>query len=76
MNNTKYLYETMISAIVAYALMAVLAGSVLANDHAPYGTTWQIKCEQRGTGKEAQCWMVEIPNKPVPGIDVPFEVKK
>lgn len=33
MNNTKYLYETMIAAIIAYAIMAVIAGSALA-----YGT--------------------------------------
>lgn len=76
MNNTKYLYETMIGAIIAYAIMAVVAGSVLANDSTPYGTTWQIKCDQRGTGQQVQCWMVEVPNQPIPGIDVPFEEEK
>ena len=41
-------------------------------ERSPHGYTWQIKCEQKGTGQEVQCWMVEVPNKPVVGIDIPF----
>jgi len=38
----------------------------------PYGSTWQVKCEQSADGRDAQCWLVEVPNEPIEGIDIPF----
>lgn len=64
----------LMSTLVFVMLLGLDAA--VGSEDAPYGTTWQIKCDQQGTGKEAQCWMVEVPNQPVPGIDVPFEEKK
>ncbi len=51
-----------------------LAGTVFANEteRSPYGYTWQVKCEQSEDGREVVCWRVEVPNKPVAGIDIPF----
>lgn len=55
-------------------VLSVAAGfySALAFADEDYGSTWQIKCQQKGTGQEVVCWMVEVPNKPVEGIDIPF----
>ena len=39
------------------------------------GYTRQVKCEQKEDGRQVQCWLVEVPNKPVPGIDIPLEEK-
>jgi len=37
------------------------------------GYTRQVKCEQKEDGRQVQCWLVEVPNKPVRGIDTPLE---
>ena len=39
------------------------------------GYTNQVKCEQSIDGRDVICWLVEIPNQPVPGIDIPLEEK-
>ena len=64
-------FHTAVIAICGSFLSSLAFG----NDQTPYGVTWQIKCEQKDTGQEVQCWLVEVPNQPVPGIDIPFEEK-
>ena len=54
---------------LAFALVSQYAG---AEERYPYGSTWQVKCEQSADGRDAQCWLVEVPNEPIVGIDIPF----
>ena len=68
--NEKVFHATVLSVAVGFYSALAFA------ERSPYGYTWQIKCEQKGTGQEVQCWMVEVPNKPVEGIDIPFPKEK
>jgi len=61
------------SVITVVALAFALIGQyAYAEERYPYGSTWQIKCEQSADGRNAQCWLVEEPNDPVEGIDILF----
>jgi len=46
--------------------------AAVGSERYPYGSTWQVKCEQSADGRDAQCWLVEVPNEPIVGIDIPF----
>ena len=65
-------YEFAKPILYAASIITALALAPFAFADEDYGSTWQIKCEQRGTGQEVVCWRVEVPNKPVVGIDIPF----
>ena len=61
------------SVITVVALAFALIGQyAYAEERYPYGSTWQVKCEQSADGRDAQCWLVEVPNEPIVGIDIPF----
>ena len=61
------------SVITVVALAFSLIGQYTqADERYPYGSTWQVKCEQSADGRDAQCWLVEVPNQPISGIDIPF----
>lgn len=68
-------FEKVFHAVVLSCSFSFFSALAFAND-ADYGSTWQVKCEQKEMGREVQCWLVEVPNKPVVGIDVPFEEAK
>jgi len=73
MKDIKVLTLSTIGAILFLTVMAGLVGSAYADERYPYGSTWQVKCEQKEDGRQVQCWLVEVPNRPVPGIDTPLE---
>ena len=61
------------AVITVVALAFTLIGQyAYADERYPYGSTWQVKCEQSADGRDAQCWLVEVPNRPIAGIDIPF----
>ena len=68
-------FEKVFHAVVLSAAVGFYSALAFA-ERSPYGYTWQLKCEQKGTGQEVVCWMVEVPNQPVVGIDIPFEEAK
>ena len=69
----KELYFHIVTIAICGSFLSSLA---FADNQTPYGTTWQLKCDQKENGREVVCWIVEIPNQPVPGIDIPFEENK
>jgi len=58
--------------IAAAILTFVGVASAYASDE-DLGYTRQVKCEQKDNGRQVQCWLVEVPNQPVQGIDIPLE---
>ena len=65
--------EKVFHAVVLSCAVGFYSALAFAGERTSYGDTWQLKCEQSIDGRDVVCWLVEIPNKPVPGIDIPFE---
>jgi len=61
--------------LVAAAILTVVAVAGAHASEEDLGYTRQVKCEQKDNGRQVQCWLAEVPNRPVQGIDVPFEDK-
>jgi len=59
--------------ITVIALVFALIGQYAYASEDDLGYTRQVKCEQKEDGRQVQCWLVEVPNRPVQGIDTPFE---
>ena len=69
MNDDFYEFTKPVLYTTAVVVGLSLVGTAFASD---YGTTTHIKCTQTGTGQEVECETVEVPNRPVVGIDIPF----
>jgi len=61
--------------ITVTALVFALIGQYAYASDDDFGYTRQVKCEQKEDGRQVQCWLVEVPNKPVQGIDVSLKEK-
>ena len=72
MKDMRVLVMSMVGAILFLAVMAGVVSLAYADERYPYGSTWQVKCQQSADGRDAQCWLVEVPNEPIVGIDIPF----
>ena len=61
--------------VVANAILTFVGVASAYASEDNLGYTRQVKCEQKEDGRQVQCWLVEVPNQPVPGIDIPLEEK-
>ena len=61
--------------ITVIALVFALIGQHAYASDDDLGYTRQVKCEQKEDGRQVQCWLAEVPNQPVPGIDIPLGKK-
>ena len=61
--------------LVATAILTFVGVASAYASEDNLGYTRQVKCEQKEDGRQVQCWLVEVPNQPVPGIDIPLEEK-
>jgi len=61
--------------LVATAILTFVGVASAYASEDDLGYTRQVKCEQKEDGRQVQCWLVEVPNQPVPGIDIPLEEK-
>jgi len=59
--------------ITVVALVFALISQYAYATENELGSTWQVKCEQKDNGRQVVCWRVEVPNRPVQGINTPFE---
>ena len=62
--------EKVFHAVVLSSAVGFYSALAFGGNSSQYGTTWQIKCQQKDNGRQVVCWKVEVPNKPVPGIDI------